>query len=342
MFVFCLLATLGLRILRSKIVRGADWAAFFLTSLTLLSADKIRKEVGLVVNKLKNLREGVAKHSTPVPVGQYLFANPNAADRVTLIGVVVNVVLSAGKFTVGVSCHSSALIADAGHSLSDLFSDFVTLYSVQVARLPPDDDHPYGHGKFEAIGSLFLALTLIGTGIGVGTMANKQLLTILATQRAAGATSMIRPIPVPRPPALIMAAISIFSKEWLFRIAKTVGVSLNSQVVIANAWHHRSDAYSSVLALISIGLAMAVPGMVAADSAAGLLVAGMICMTGADILGESIKQLSDTNNEDLVETIDKMVRSGVNVLSVQRIRARQVYSDRKPLPMSRLKWRNKD
>ena len=325
MVVFCLLATLGPRLLRNKLVRGADWAACIATSLTLLSADKIRNEVSLVVNKLKNLRDGVAKHSTPVPVGQYLFANPNAADRVTLIGVVVNMVLSAGKFTVGVSCHSSALIADAGHSLSDLFSDFVTLYSVQVARLPPDDDHPYGHGKFEAIGSLFLALTLIGTGIGVGAMANKQLLSILATQHSRAA--IITP---PRPPALIMAAISILSKEWLFRITKTVGESLNSQVVIANAWHHRSDAYSSVLALLSIGLAMAVPGMVAADSAAGLLVAGMICMTGADILGESIKQLSDTNNEDLVETIDKMVRSSTradgNVVGVQRIRARQVGS----------------
>jgi cation diffusion facilitator family transporter len=333
MFVFCLLATLGPRVLRSKVVRGTDWAAFFLTSLTLASADKIRKEVGLVIHKLKNLRDGVAKHSTPVPVGQYLFANPNAADRVTLIGVVMNLVLSAGKFTVGVSCHSSALIADAGHSLSDLFSDFVTLYSVQVARLPPDDDHPYGHGKFEAIGSLFLALTLIGTGIGVGAMANKQLLHILATQRAsvgvlgtAKAASTWIPIPVPRPPALIMAGISILSKEWLFRITKTVGESLNSQVVMANAWHHRSDAYSSVLALISIGIAMAVPGMVAADSAAGLLVAGMICMTGADILGESIKQLSDTNNEDLVDQIDEMVRQAENVSSVQRIRARQVGS----------------
>ena len=87
-----------------------------------------------------------------------------AADRVTVLGVVVNLLLSSGKFFVGLTCHSSALLADAGHSLSDLFSDFVTLYSVQLARLPPDDDHPYGHGKFEAIGSLFLALTLIGTG----------------------------------------------------------------------------------------------------------------------------------------------------------------------------------
>jgi divalent metal cation (Fe/Co/Zn/Cd) transporter len=89
----------------------------------------------------------------------------------------MNLVLSAGKFTVGVSCHSSALIVDVGHSLSDLFSDFVTLYSVQVASLPPDDDHPYGHGKFEAIGSLFLALTLIGTGIGVGAIAPSKIIT---------------------------------------------------------------------------------------------------------------------------------------------------------------------
>jgi hypothetical protein len=256
MFVFCLLATLGPRVLRSKVLRPKDWVAFWGTSLTLLSADKIRKEVELVIHKLKNLRDGVAKHSTPLggamPMAQYLFNNPNAADRVTLIGVVINLVLSAGKFTVGVSCHSSALIADAGHSLSDLFSDFVTLYSVQIARLPPDDDHPYGHGKFEAIGSLFLALTLIGTGIGVGAMANKQLLHILATQRRAAAATVTAAlsIPVPRPPALIMAALSIISKEWLFRITKTVGESLNSQVVIANAWHHRSDAYSSVLSVL--------------------------------------------------------------------------------------------
>jgi hypothetical protein len=96
----------------------------------------------------------------------------------------------------------------------------------------------------------------------------------LATQRRAAASSsdavatatvMALSIPVPRPPALIMAALSIISNEWLFRITKTVGESLNSQVVIANAWHHRSDAYSSVLALVSIGLAITVPGMVAAD-----------------------------------------------------------------------------
>ena len=124
-----------------------------------------------------------------------------------------------------------------------------------------------------------------------------------------------------------MAGISIVSKEWLYRITHKVGESLNSQVVIANAWHHRSDAYSSILALFSIGLAMTVPGLVAADAAAGLLVAGMICMTGADIMGESINQLSDTStNQELVQRVRAIARDHDDVLQVNRIRTRQVGS----------------
>ena len=87
----------------------------------------------------------------------------------TLLGVWINVVLSISKFVGGVTFNSAVLVADAGHSLSDLFSDFITLWAVQIARLPPDDDHPYGHGKFEAVGSLFLSLTLLGTGLSVGS-----------------------------------------------------------------------------------------------------------------------------------------------------------------------------
>ena len=126
-----------------------------------------------------------------------------------------------------------------------------------------------------------------------------------------------------------MAGLSILSKEWLYRITMKVGEALNSQVVIANAWHHRSDAYSSILALVSIGLVMSVPGLLAADAAAGILVAGMICMTGAEIFGESVKQLTDTNDEMLVERVDSIIREGVDgadVLDVKRIRARQVGS----------------
>ncbi len=224
----------------------------------------------------------------------------------------------------GVSCHSSVLIADAGHSLSDLFSDFITLWAVNVGRLPPDADHPYGHAKFEAIGSLFLSLTLFGTGIGVGAVSNKRLLEILAMQRSSliSASDII----LPKLPALLMAGISIVSKEWLFRVTRTVGERLNSQIVIANAWHHRSDAYSSILALGSIALAMYVPGLVAVDAAAGLFVAGMICMTGAEIMGESIKQLTDVSNDELVERITVLAANSEDVLKVNRVRARQVGS----------------
>lgn len=253
----------------------------------------------------------------------YLFRNKNQADQVTLVGVVVNLFLSISKFVVGVICHSSALVADAGHSLSDLFSDFVTLYSVQLARLPPDEDHPYGHHKFEAIGSLFLALTLLVTGFGIGTVANQELMQIVRKGGGQAAASLH----LPTPPALLMAFISIVSKEWLYRITKKVGDDLNSQVVIANAWHHRTDAYSSILALLSIALAMWVPGMGAADSFAGLLVAGMICMTGADILGESLNQLTDTAVDPQLETrVGDIAREHEDVMSVNNIKARQVGS----------------
>ena len=243
---------------------------------------------------------------------------------------VINLVLSLGKFGVGVQCHSSALIADAGHSLSDLFSDFVTLWAVQVARIPPDQDHPYGHGKFEAIGSLFLSLTLIFTGLGVGIQSNKKLLEILATMRRSSGTvattSAATTVIIPGFAALAMALLSVLSKEWLFRITRNVGERLNSQVVIANAWHHRSDAYSSILALVSIGLAMYVPGLVFADAAAGIFVAGMICMAGAEIMGESIKQLTDTSNEELVQRVTALAMTNEDVESVVRVRARHVGS----------------
>lgn len=298
-------------------ITRTDAAVFILTSTALTFANRIRYETKFLLNRANNLRVGLVKHSPKkMNASKFLFRNKNPADRVTLIGVLVNLLLSIGKAVVGVTCHSSALIADAGHSLSDLFSDFITLWAVQIARLPPDEDHPYGHGKFEAIGSLFLACTLFGTGLSVGAMSNAKLLQIISSQGTAAAVKM------PKFPALIMAGLSILSKEWLYRITARVGEKLNSQVVIANAWHHRSDAYSSILSLASIGIAMSVPGMVAADSAAGLLVAGMICMTGAEIMGEAVKQLTDTSDRDLVERVTKLAMKQKDVLDIKRIRAR--------------------
>jgi cation diffusion facilitator family transporter len=321
-----------------------DLIAFILTSVVLNSADKVRRTVAASMDKLKGFRDGIVKHSgggggtaagigvgaggTTVASSAAQMQDTSAADRVTWIGVWINLLLSVGKLVIGVTQHSSALIADAGHSLSDLVSDFITLWSVQIARLPPDDDHPYGHYKFEAIGSLFLSLTLLATGVGVGAMANKQLLQLLAAGKQSSTGAAAAAMILPGPLALVMAGISIASKEWLFRITKVVGERLNSPVVLANAWHHRSDAYSSVLALLSIAWAMA--GFKAADAAAGLLVAGMICMTGGDILVESIQQLSDSSNQELQHELQHVVQDYIqqddDVLCSTSIRARQVGS----------------
>lgn len=321
--LFAFLVTLLPPILKGRSLMGiskTDVGAFLLTSGILALGDRIRNEVQVLLSKGNLWRSNMLKHSAPLST-DYLFRNDNAADRVTFVGVIVNLLLSAGKFAAGAACHSSALIADAGHSLSDLFSDFVTLWAVQVARLPPDDDHPYGHGKFESVGSLFLSLTLLATGLSVGASSYVKLLRVVTMQRVRGTAAA-----APTWPALIVAGASIASKEWLYRITRKVGEQCNSQVVIANAWHHRSDAYSSVLALVSIGLAMTIPTFLAADPFAGMLVAGMISLTGAEILGESVKQLTDAvPDEDLVRRAGAAAAANdPDVHAVSRVRARQV------------------
>lgn len=234
----------------------------------------------------------------------------------------MNLLLTIFKSIAGYTCHSTALIADAGHSLSDLVSDFVTLWAVRIGRLPPDADFPYGHGKFEAMGSLMLSLILLGAGVSIGAESYSRLVEIVTGTCGRGCAQ------VPTAPALVVALASVLSKEWLYKITKKVGERIGSPVLIANAWHHRSDAYSSVLALGSIFLAMTVPGMLAADSAAGLLVAGMICSTGMEIMFDAAKQLTDMADGDLTKSVTSTLKFSQtdDILSINRVRARQVGS----------------
>jgi cation diffusion facilitator family transporter len=283
--LICWIATCGTKLLQTSKLTQNDWISFVVTSVALTSADNIKKAIERSVDNFRQFVDGIRKHSSSSAAltdnqlqqqqqqhDSIIHADTSDADRVTWIGVWVNLFLSVGKLAIGITSHSSVLVADAGHSLSDLFSDFITLWSVNVARIPPDDDHPYGHYKFEAIGSLFLSLTLLATGASVGLMANKQLMEVLhaTTTSTTAAAAAAAAVQLPGPLALVMAGISIASKEWLFRITKQVGDRLRSPVVIANAWHHRSDAYSSILALLSIAWAMT--GFAAADAAAGMYV----------------------------------------------------------------------
>jgi len=238
------------------------------------------------------------------------FQMDDAADRVTIIGSAVNLALSAGKFGVGVTCHSTALVSDAMHSLSDLISDFVTLATVRIGRMPSDASHPNGYVKYEAIGSLILSLTLLGTGLSVGAGASKNIFQLLVPAGGSTAASVATAASTAKAPgvaALFVAFLSVASKEWLYRITKKVGDDLNSTVLVANAKHHRSDAFSSVLAMGSIGLAMSIPGMLVADSVGGLFVACMIGKMGVEIMTDSIKLLKDerqrNSNNDINEKV---------------------------------------
>ena len=307
--------------LAKRRVHKQDLGIFVIGTIVFWVYDNLRSQSKNIIQKVKNTQNKIVKHTTPL-TRKYFFKNDNAADRVTLLGVVINILLSVSKFWAGMVFHSAVLIADAGHSLSDLFSDFVTLWAVQIARLPPDDDHPYGHQKFEAVGSLFLAMTLIGTGFSIGSASYHRLLEVIAFQRSGGVGAIVE---IPTGGALIMALLSIWSKEWLFRVTKRVGTALNSQVVIANAWHHRSDAFSSILAFVSIALAMTLPSCLALDAGAGILIAGMICITGGEILSESVQQLTDASDGELEQRLKQTIVDG-DIASIDMIRTRMVGS----------------
>ena len=163
--------------------------------------------------------------------------------RVTWIGSIVNFLLLIFKFIAGVLGHSSALVADAVHSLSDFVTDIIVIVFVKISGKPEDDDHRYGHGKYETLATALIGVALFAVGIG--------LLVGGATKVADVINGAV--LPAPSMIALIAAAVSIVSKEILYRYTVRVGKNLNSQAVVANAWHHRSDAFSSIGTLIGIG-----------------------------------------------------------------------------------------
>ncbi|POM70121.1 Cation Diffusion Facilitator (CDF) Family, partial [Phytophthora palmivora] len=175
--------------------------------------------------------------------------------KITRAGMYVNVAMAATKGAVGLAIHSSALIADAAHSLSDLLSDVVTLWSVKVARLPPDPKHPYGYGKYEAVGSLSVGAILVLCGVGIGADGLQAMQEIWSGAAGTALPDFDLPLlsAMDRSTQWALAAgaagVSIAAKEALFRATVKIGKQAKSKVLIANAWHHRTDALSSVVAL---------------------------------------------------------------------------------------------
>ena len=165
-------------------------------------------------------------------------------NKVSTVGIFGNIVLTVFKLFAGIFAHSGAMVSDAMHSLSDVFTTLVAFVGVKVAKKKPDKNHPYGHDRLESIASILLALILIGTGVAIGISGVNKILNRNTIA-----------IEIPGVIALVAAVVSIVSKEAMFWYTRYYAKKLNSQAFMADAWHHRSDAISSVGSLIGIGFA---------------------------------------------------------------------------------------
>ena len=202
-----------------------------------------------------------------------------AKQRVNLTSILVNLALSALKLIGGIVGQSQALVADALHSVSDLATDVVVIIATKLGHSEADEDHPYGHTRFETVATLVLSLLLIAVAIGI---------IMDAVGRLFDPSSLL----VPHPLALVIAAISILANEGLFRYSIRVAKKWRSTLLEANAWHHRSDAWSSVIVLLGIAGSMA--GLTYLDAVGAILVAVMIAKIGWDLGWPSLRELVDT------------------------------------------------
>lgn len=257
-----------------------------------------------------------ARHRPPPDSEQ----QPDGAQRVTLMAVAVNLSLAVLKLIGGVIGTSAALVADAGHSFSDLISDGITLWAVRMARLPPDEDHPYGHGKFEAVGAFGVSILVISAGVGIGV----QSCTLLRSLACETCATAIPSTGLPGVLALAVCMISIVSKEFLYRATDLVGRRLKSPVLQANAKHHRSDVWSSVVALV--GVAGSWFGIRCLDPIAALGVAIMVFRMGADVAVDALGQLTDTTDDSIVSAVKRAAAKVSGTAGVKNVRARAMGS----------------
>lgn len=231
-------------------------------------------------------------------------------NRVTWWGLVVNLVLAIVKLIGGVVGQSQSLIADGIHSLSDLASDAMVLVAAKHAGEEADDDHPYGHGRFETLGTVGLALFLILVAAGIAYDAAHR---VIEGQVQA----------VPHLFTLVIAIFSILANEGLYFFTHRVGIRINSKMLIANAWHHRSDAISSIVVLA--GIAGAQLGLPVLDPIAAIVVALMIAKIGYDLGYHSLQELVDSAlDPETVEKIKEKILENEDVLEMHMLRTRRM------------------
>jgi len=231
-------------------------------------------------------------------------------NRITLWGIAVNLMLSVIKITGGIIGQSQALLADGIHSLSDLVSDAMVLLAVKHAGEDADEDHPYGHARYETLATVALGILLIGVAGGIAYDA------ILRLENP-------EDIAVPALFTMIIAAISILSNEGLYHATRAVAKKIRSPLLEANAWHHRSDAVSSIVVLI--GIAATYIGYPLLDAIAAIIVALMIAKIGLDLSRQGLQELVDTALEpEMVEQIRQTILNIDDVRQLHLLRSRRM------------------
>lgn len=249
--------------------------------------------------------------------------NPETADReavrtarrVTWVGFWCNILLSAAKIAAGIAGRSGAVIADGIHSLSDFLTDFVILAMVGISRKGVDSRHHYGHGKYETLATLLIALSLLLVGLGILWDGGRKILDALR------GLSPGRPGAI----ALFICALSIAVKEWLYHYTRRAGQRIRSTAVIANAWHHRSDAISSVATLAGVGGAMFLgPRWRILDPLAAVIVALFIIAVALRLVLPSLRELLEESLPEAEEdAVRHAIRTTPGVITYHHLRSRR-------------------
>lgn len=235
------------------------------------------------------------------------------AMRVSVNTVIVNFLLAAGKLVAGIVAHSGAMISDAVHSASDVFSTFVVMIGIAMSHKKSDEEHPYGHERLECVVSILLAVLLGLTGLGIGFGGMEKIL------------GKGGPLVVPGKLALAAAIISILVKEWMYWYTKAAAKKIKSGALMADAWHHRSDALSSIGALIGIGGAML--GYPVMDPIASVVICLFIEKVAFDIFRDAVSKMVDKSAPEAVEKkLYEIIRAQKGVENVDDVKTRMFAS----------------
>ena len=238
--------------------------------------------------------------------------------RVTLLGMFVNMALFAFKLIAGIVGRSGAMIADAVHSASDFATDIVVLAFVRISSKPRDDDHKWGHGKYETLASLIIGVALFAVGVDI----------LMDSALKIKAVTNGEVLPRPGMIAIVAAAISIVAKELLYQYTVRRGKKLESPSVIANAWHHRSDAFSSIGALLGIAAAYFLgEKWRIADPIAAIVVAALIIKVAIELCATALAELLEKSlPRDVEEEIISIILATPNVYKPHNLRTRRIGS----------------